>query len=177
MFNKSKKKQYNHKILKKKKCSMKGNGFHKRLEYELKKNNTNEFVLINHASKYEQNGKMIISAVLIFPPDSIYHGAKFNVNITVSELYPYIAPEIIIKTPIFHPSVSVDGRISYSKLGLKWSPQYTLYSILSEIQNALYKFDTENLYVYQQDIYELFTKNRSEFDKIAKEFVQKHALS
>ena len=175
-MNKSKKKQYNSKIFQKKR-SMKGNGYHKRLEHESKKNYSSEFVLINHASKYEQNGEMIISGVIMFPPDSIYHGGKFNVKIIVSGLYPFSAPEIIITTPIFHPSVEVNGHISCSKLGVKWSPEYTLYSILSEIQNALYKFDTDNLYVYRQDVYELFTQNRSEFDKIAKEHVQKHALS
>ena len=60
---------------------MKGNGFYKRLEHESMKNNTNEFVLINHASKHEQNGEIIISGVIMFPPDSIYHGGKFNVKI------------------------------------------------------------------------------------------------
>ena len=176
-MNKSIKKQYNSKIFQKKR-SMKGNGSHKiRLDKESKKYNTNEFVLINYASTHEQNGKMIISAVLMFPSDSIYHEGKFNIQIIVSKKYPFVAPEITITTPMYHPCVDVNGRISYRKLDFEWSPEYTLYSILTEIQNALNKFDTENLYVYQHDINELFNKNRSEFDKIAREYVQQHALS
>lgn len=171
-----KKTQYRRKSHQKKRL-MKGGSCMIRLLGEFKRLTPHSFISINPELIEERNGKLRINAVMTFPSDSVYHGGTFNVKIIVTNQYPFKAPEITITTPIYHPSVNELGEISYRKL-YAWSPAYSLESILSDIQNGLYKFDTENIHIYpkNEDMYKLFTENRPEFDRLAKEHLQQYAL-
>jgi ubiquitin-protein ligase len=176
-----KKKQYRRKSHQKKRL-MKGGLRMYRIRGEMKKISEmsvpNPYISINPQIYEEPNERLRITGVITFPSDSVYYGGKFNVKIILKPDYPFSAPIISLTTPMYHPNVSHNGDISHDKLVFVWSPAYTLYSILTQIQDGLYKFDTtENMHILNEDIYKLFTENRPEFDRIAKEHVQQYALT
>jgi ubiquitin-protein ligase len=167
-------------VSKRKKLSMKGGNPIIRIRNEFKTisqmSEPNPYISINPQINEETNRRLSINGVITFPSDSVYYGGNFHVKMVIKPDYPFSAPIITLTTPMYHPNVSNMGEISHNKLGL-WSPAYTLYSILTEIQDGLYKFDTtENMHVLNDDMYKLFTENRPEFDRIAREHVLKHAL-
>jgi ubiquitin-protein ligase len=156
---------------------MKGGGRMIRIRHELKKisemSEPNPHISINPQINEEPNKNVIMTGVITFPVDSVYYGRNFHVKIILKPDYPFSGPIISLTTPMYHPNVSNSGAISHDKLYFLWSPAYTLYSILTEIQDGLYKFDTtQNMHILNEDIYKLFTENRPEFDKIAKEHEQ-----
>ena len=169
-------------VSKRKNRSMKsGGGRMNRIKAELKAisemSEPNPYISINPQINEETNGNVTMNGVITFPIDSVYYGGNFNVKIILDTKYPFSPPIIYLTTPMYHPNVSTDGNISVDKLVFTWSPIYTIYSLLTEIQNGLYKFDTtENMHVYDAVIFELFTENRPEFNRIARENVEKHAL-
>jgi ubiquitin-protein ligase len=51
-----------------------------------------------------------------------------------SEDYPCNPPEVVFKTPIFHPNVYKSGEICLDILKSNWSPVYDVSNILVSIQ-------------------------------------------
>ena len=163
-----------------KKRSMKGGNLIRRITNEFKQisemSEPNPYILINPHINEEPNGKVRINGVITFPPDSVYYRGNFNVQIILRPDYPFTPPIISLITPMYHFNVSDDGQIKLNKLD-RWNPVYKLYSVLTEIQNALYKFDTtENMVMVNANIFNLFNENRPEFDRIAREHVLQYAL-
>ena len=48
---------------------------------------------------------------LLGPPSSPYNGYKYKLRVQLPEDYPNAAPTIMFETPIWHPAVSIEGKV------------------------------------------------------------------
>lgn len=72
------------------------------------------------------------------PPDTPYEGGKYEVDIRITNEYPFKPPEMRFLTRIWHPNVSSQtGAICLDTLGAAWSPVLTLKSALISLQSLL----------------------------------------
>lgn len=84
------------------------------------------------------------SATVSGPADTPYAGLTFKLTLSYPPNYPYAPPEVLFKTPIYHPNVDMSGRIcldilkpaGQSKEGA-WSAVLNTGSVLLSIQSLL----------------------------------------
>ena len=94
------------------------------------KNKTNEFKVS------QVNGELFHwKAVIKGPPDTVYDGGKFQIDILSPDEYPYQPPKMKFDTKIWHPNVSsVTGAICLDILKKEWSPALSIRTALLSIQ-------------------------------------------
>ena len=72
------------------------------------------------------------------PPDTLYFGGEFVVDISFRDDYPFSAPSVRFKTKIWHPNVSSSsGYICLDILGRHWSASMSLKTVLLSLQVLL----------------------------------------
>ena len=84
------------------------------------------------------------NATLIGPADTPYDSLSFKLTLAFPTNYPYAPPEVLFKTPIYHPNVDMSGRIcldilkpaGQGKEGA-WSAALNTESVLLSIQSLL----------------------------------------
>jgi len=55
----------------------------------------------------------------------------------VDRQYPFTPPKVRFLTPIWHPNISVDGKVCISILGEDWTPALDLVGVIESIRNLL----------------------------------------
>lgn len=84
------------------------------------------------------------NATLSGPADTPYANLAFKLTLAFPANYPYAPPEVLFKTPIYHPNVDMSGRIcldilkpgGQGKEGA-WSAALNTESVLLSIQSLL----------------------------------------
>lgn len=84
------------------------------------------------------------NATLTGPTDTPYASLTFKLVLNFPANYPYTPPEVLFKTPIYHPNVDMAGRIcldilkpgGQGKEGA-WSAALNVESVLLSIQSLL----------------------------------------
>ncbi len=64
-------------------------------------------------------------------------GGIYSLRLTFCDRYPEKPPKVRFTTKMFHPNVYADGNICLDIIAAKWSPSYTVSSILTSIQSLL----------------------------------------
>jgi ubiquitin-conjugating enzyme E2 C len=77
------------------------------------------------------------TATIEGPDDTPYAGLTFKLSMEFAANYPYTAPVVLFKTPIYHPNVDFSGRICLDILKDKWSAIYNINSVLLSLQSLL----------------------------------------
>ncbi|KAL1584979.1 hypothetical protein WHR41_06197 [Cladosporium halotolerans] len=84
------------------------------------------------------------NATLSGPADTPYASLSFKLTLAFPANYPYAPPEVLFKTPIYHPNVDMSGRIcldilkpgGQGKEGA-WSAALNTESVLLSVQSLL----------------------------------------
>jgi ubiquitin-conjugating enzyme E2 D/E len=76
-------------------------------------------------------------ACIFGPSDSPYAGGVFYLTIQFPVEYPFKAPHIQFKTPIYHPNINTAGLICLDILKGQWSPALTISKVLLSICSLL----------------------------------------
>ena len=113
-------------------------------------------------------------ATIIGPEDSPYHGGVFIVNINFSADYPFKPPKVQFTSRIFHPNINSKGGICLDILKDQWSPALTVSKVLLSICSLLTDPNPDDPLV--PDIAKMYKNNRTEYDRMAKEWTQKYAI-
>ena len=113
------------------------------------------------------------TAVLMGPADSVYQNGVFRLDIRFPPDYPFKPPRITFVNKIYHPNVNSRGGICLDILKDQWSPALTITKVLLSISSLLTDPNPDDPLV--PEIATLYKTNRSQYNKTAREWVQKYA--
>lgn len=105
--------------------------------------------------------------ILKGPPDSLYEGSVFKLDIVLGHDYPNNAPNVKFITPIQHLNVNSTGDICLDILKDNWSPAQNIISILKSISLLLSYPNPDD--PFNTDLAKLYQNNYSEYEKKIKE--------
>jgi len=86
------------------------------------------------ASPQNEEDLFIWCATVFGPPETPWEGGIYSLRLTFSENYPEKPPRVRFTSEMFHPNVYSDGTLCLDIIQDKWSPIYTVCSILTSIQ-------------------------------------------
>lgn len=103
---------------------------------------------------------------------TIWENGLFKLNIAFPDEYPTKPPKCKFVPPLFHPNVYPSGTVCLSILNEEeaWKPAITVKQILLGIQDLLNDPNPES--PAQADAYNLFKKDRVEYEKRVKRVVK-----
>jgi len=113
------------------------------------------------------------SATLMGPPDSPYAGGIFSLDIVFPVDYPFKPPKVSFVTKIYHCNINANGNICLDILKDQWSPALTISKVLLSISSLLTDANPNDPLVPQ--IANEYIRNRSLFEKTAREWTQRYA--
>lgn len=77
------------------------------------------------------------TATIEGPSETPYAGLTLKLAFQFPPTYPYTAPTVTFRTPIYHPNIDFSGRICLDILKEKWSAIYNVQSVLLSLQSLL----------------------------------------
>eukprot|EP01118_Nematostelium_gracile_P004240 TRINITY_DN14979_c0_g1_i1.p1 TRINITY_DN14979_c0_g1~~TRINITY_DN14979_c0_g1_i1.p1 ORF type:complete len:160 (-),score=30.57 TRINITY_DN14979_c0_g1_i1:48-527(-) len=90
------------------------------------------------ASPINDENLLVWNASILGPDDSPWEGGIYSLRMVFTEDYPSKAPrEVRFTTEMFHPNVYGDGSLCLDIIQDKWSPTYTVCTLLTSIQSLL----------------------------------------
>ncbi|EFA79905.1 hypothetical protein PPL_06725 [Heterostelium album PN500] len=123
------------------------------------------------AEPVDSRNLMNWTGLIIGPENSPFEGGIFQLSLNFNESYPDQPPKIKFVTPIFHPNVYADGAICLDILTNKWSPVYSVSSILTSIQSLL--SDENPNSPANPEAANLFIKDKKEYRKRVRQCVDR----
>ena len=114
------------------------------------------------------------NATITGPQESPYENGIFNLSISFPANYPFKAPIIKFKTPIYHPNISKSGEICLDILKDQWSPALSISKVLLSICSLLTDPNPDD--PLRPTIANLYIENKIEYDLNAREYTIKHAM-
>jgi len=89
------------------------------------------------ASPQTDENLFVWCATVFGPPETPWEGGIYSLRLQFNENYPEKPPRVRFTSEVFHPNVYADGNLCLDIIGEKWSPIYTVCSILTSIQVGL----------------------------------------
>lgn len=116
---------------------------------------------INESDIYHWKGS------IVGPEGTPYEGGIFYLDIKIPKEYPFKAPKVIFKTPIYHCNIRDNGEICLDILKDQWSPALNIKDLLLSLSSLLNEPNPKDPYV--PEIARLYLSNKKEHDAIAKQ--------
>jgi len=121
----------------------------------------------------ERDNIMVWNAVIFGPDETSLQDGIFKVKLEFSREYPYEPPVVKFLSQMFHPNIDPDtGIIKVILLG-DWSPAHRVVDILMNLRLLLVEPNLRCIYVANSEAAQLFKENRRQYNKRARESVQK----
>jgi len=90
------------------------------------------------ASPVNDDNLFVWNATIMGPDDTAWEGGIYSLRLVFTEDYPGKAPrEVRFTTEMYHPNIYPDGSLCLDIIQDKWSPTYTVCSLLTSIQSLL----------------------------------------
>lgn len=89
------------------------------------------------ASPLSEENLFVWGATIFGPPETPWEGGVYSLRLTFNEQYPEKPPRVRFTAEMFHPNVYTDGTLCLDIIQDKWSPIYTVNTILTSIQSLL----------------------------------------
>merc|ERR1712188_223685 len=125
------------------------------------------------ASPSEENARYF-NVMIIGPTTSPYEGGVYKLELFLPEGYPMEPPKVRFLTKIYHPNIDKLGRICLDVLKDKWSPALQIRTVLLSIQALLSSPEPDD--PLDPAVADHFKQNRTEAERIAREWNQKFAI-
>ena len=109
------------------------------------------------------------------PRESIWEGGVFKISVKFPNDYPMKAPRMSFITKIWHPNIATSGGICLDILAGNWSPALRMEKVMVSIASLL--TDPNCSSPMNGDAANQYKKNRKDYDKKVKEWINKHAKS
>jgi len=110
---------------------------------------------------------------ILGPPNTVYQGGIFFLEITFPNEYPFKPPKVIFRTRIYHCNINSQGAICLDILKDNWSPAFTVSKVLLSIIALLTDCNTADPLV--GNIAQQYINNREEHDETAREWTSRYA--
>ena len=110
------------------------------------------------------------------PEGTVYQGGRFGVVVALPAEYPFKAPHVTFATRIYHPNVTNDslGQVCLGALKPEnWKPSTRLRAVLEAVRALLVEPAPDD--PLEARIADEFRRDRAEFDKNARAYVQRYA--
>lgn len=138
----------------------------RRLKEEIKELNQSP---IENCSAGPVGDDLTIWQGTIFGPQGTpYEGGVFKLHIEFTNEYPFVAPKVYFKTPIYHCNINKQGGICLDILNKNWSPALTISKVLISICSLLAEPNPSDPLV--PSIARLLEENKSLHDANARDF-------
>ncbi|XP_012457617.1 ubiquitin-conjugating enzyme E2 8 isoform X1 [Gossypium raimondii] len=129
----------------------------------------------NFCSLAPENEDMFIwQATMPGPLNSPYEGGKFELRIHLPPDYPFNPPKVAFRSKIFHPNINKNGSIGIDILKDKWTPALTISKVLLSIYSILGDPMLDD--PYEENIANMYKTDRSQYEKVARNWTQKYAM-
>jgi len=115
----------------------------------------------------------IWNATIQGPAESPFHGGLFELTINFPSDYPFKPPNVVFRTPIYHPNINKAGGICLDILKSQWSPALNASKVLLSILSLL--TDPNPSDPLMPEIAEQYVKNRAAYDVRAREMTVAYA--
>ena len=107
--------------------------------------------------------------VLEGPPNTPFENGFFLFKILFPEDFPFIPPQFIFITQVFHPNISESRFVSVDILLDQWSPALCFFSSIIYSIQSLLDDPNPNDFLNETDA-KLYKEDRKNYDKTVKEY-------
>eukprot|EP00744_Colponema_vietnamica_P001243 GILI01002083.1.p1 GENE.GILI01002083.1~~GILI01002083.1.p1 ORF type:complete len:155 (+),score=18.71 GILI01002083.1:54-518(+) len=123
------------------------------------------------ASPISDDNLFLWEASIVGPDETPWEGGIYALRITFPDNYPDRPPKIRFTTEMWHPNIYSDGHICLDIIQDKWSPIYTVSSILTSIQSLL--TDPNPASPANPEAAQLYNTDKREYNKRVRRVAQK----
>ena len=113
------------------------------------------------------------NATIIGPSGTPYENLTLKLTLSYPPDYPFQPPEVLFKTPVYHPNVDMSGRICLDILKDAWSPVLTLKSTLISLQSLLCSPEPND--PQDAEVAKHYMTSRSSFEETARYWTRIYA--
>ena len=108
------------------------------------------------------------------PEKTPYENGTFHLKLKIPSDYPFKPPNLVFTTKIYHPNVSLDGKICLDILNNAWTAGIFIQKLLLMVISFLNEPNPEH--GFNQEALNLYNLNKDVYNKKVKEWTQKYAI-